>query len=421
MKSIEQVYSSCKIDTYLVYVYFLNLIKINYIRRFGLIDIKTIETFKNTHDNSMTDILVDNFYNELITPEDKMLLNLAFSKNPSQEELNAFLNKCDIEVMGGHKALMLSYFMKMHPNLEFSNYEKPRLSGLLKYFRFHNLKLISHFTRLGKALNAANIPVMILKGGAMKYLRPDLSRVMGDIDILVHDKDFPKAFKIAEALGYEHKQRDTFYAPSIDFYLKGSEENCFDLHRFIYMETGFEKRLNKHLFARAKKAKVFGVNAFIPSPEDILFLALVNLAKNLRHNTSSAGMLFTLFDCKYLIESKSDFDWDIVIENTKKTKTQIQVSFAVKFINRIIPGILPEKLQKEGLFEKEMHNYCKFVVFERFFFTDLQIKSRTLKLLKSIKSIEGIKEYVMIKPKYYLIKRTKKHPFLIKMFYDYVV
>lgn len=420
MKNLEQVYCSCKINNYIGCLHFLNLIKINYSWRLDLIDIKTLEIFKNTDDNSISDTLVNNFYDELITPEDKMLLNLAFSENPSQEDLDEFLNKCDIEVMGGNKALMLSYFMKMHPNLEFSNYVKPRLSGLLKYFRFHNLKLISHFTKLGKALNDTNIPVMILKGGAMKYLRPDLSRVMGDIDILVPNEEYFRAIEIAESLGYEHNQKN-IHSPSIDFYIKGTEENCIDVHRYINMETGFEKRINKHLFARSKKAKVFGVDALVPSNEDMLFLALINLAKNLRHNTSSAGMLFTLFDCKFLIETKPDFNWDIIIENSKKTKTQIQISFAIKFINRIVPGILPEKLQKEGLFEKEMNNYCRFVVFERFFFPDLQIKSRTLKLFESIKSIKGIREYIEVKPKYYLIKRTMKYPSLIRIFFDYVV
>lgn len=387
-----------------------------------MIDVKTKDLAKDAENtNSILEILLDSMCQSLITPEDKMLLDITFSKSSSQADLNDFFKKCDIEVMGGNKAIMLSYLMKMRPELEFSRYEQPRLSGLLKYFRFHNLKLIAHYTKLGKALNAANIPVMILKGGAMKYLRPELSRVMGDIDILVPFNDLYKTCKIAESIGYEFSKKNIHKAHSVDLHQNNNKEGCIDVHRYICMNTGFEERINKDLFARATKAKVFGVESLVPAFEDMLFLTLVNLAKNLRENTSSAGTLFTLFDCKFLIENKPDFNWNIVIENAKKTKTQPHILFAIKFLNKIVPGILPENLQEENLFKKEMYKYCKIVMFERFFYFDLQTKSRSIKILNSVGSFKAIKEYLIIKPKYYILKKIIKTPFLINMFFDFAV
>ncbi|MGN1153328.1 MAG: hypothetical protein ACI4S3_04810, partial [Candidatus Gastranaerophilaceae bacterium] len=89
--------------------------------------------------NSVIKRLTDTFSNEFLSEKDKMLLELTFSKNPTQKDLDEFLKKWDIEATGSNKSLMLAYFMKLHPQLKFTNYELLRLNGLLKFFRFANL------------------------------------------------------------------------------------------------------------------------------------------------------------------------------------------------------------------------------------------------------------------------------------------
>ena len=245
---------------------------------------KEIEDIKNSGylstKCSITDALIENFYNEILKDNEKELLQFIFSTNPTQEKLDELMNDWDIEVKGSAKSLMLSYMLKIHPYLKFNQYNEPRLKGLLNYFRFHNLKVIAHFTKIGKVLNKNNITPMILKGIAMKYLRPDLPRVMGDSDILVHDRDFLKSAKLAEPLGYWWEKVDIH---SIDLHPIGSEAGAVDVHRFIYMETGSERKLLPGLFKRSKEINAFGVKCLIPSNEDMLFIALVNLARNLRN------------------------------------------------------------------------------------------------------------------------------------------
>lgn len=388
------------------------------------IDNKTLEEININGDVNhglIADELLNKFCQEILTPQDKLLLNLAFSPSPSQEDLDKLLLNWDIEAVLGNKNLLLSYFMKRHPDLKFSEYEKPRLKGLLNFFKFHNLKIITHFAKVGKALNAAGIPVMILKGGAMKYLRPDLPRSMGDIDILVPENHFADVANISKTLGYEFYEPNIQESNAIDLHLPGSDEGTVDIHKYIYMGTGKERNWTRSLFSRASEEKIFGVDALIPSTEDLFFLALINLAKNLREKTSSSGILFTLFDCKFWLESKPDFDWAIVIGNAKKTHTSVQMSFAIEFMNKIVPGLLPEKIVKDKFFQKEMENYCKLVMFKRFFFPDFQEKSREIKLFDAVKSPGGFIEYMKIKPKYYFLKQIKGYPLFIKMFYDFVV
>ena len=74
-------------------------------------------------------------------------------------------------------------------------------------------------------------------------------------------------------------------------------------------------------------------------------ITLINLSYNLREHKTHANLLYAIFDCKYLIENKQDFDWNIVIENTKLTKAEVQINLAMKFINKISTNILPKELQ----------------------------------------------------------------------------
>jgi hypothetical protein len=357
--------------------------------------------------------LIEAFYNELVSQEDQKLLELAFAKKINQEQLDNFLKDWDIEKYGEGKSMMLSYVMKTNPQLKFSNYEKPRLEGLLKYHRFHNLKLISHYNKIVKALNQENIFPMILKGGAMKHIRPDLSRSMGDIDILILEADLEKSREICKNLGYEEEVHNH----SIDLHLPNSKAGTVDIHKYIDLETDYNKDFLKDLFSRGKKEKIFGSEAFIPCFEDLLFLGMINLARNLNNKTSLGGILYSLFDFKYLIENKTDFDWDLVLKNIAATKTHIQALLAIKFVNRIIPEILPKSLINNNKINKKFTKYCDRIAFNHFFFNDFRQKYKHLNIRDAVKNFENMKYYLVKKPQYFLVKRVvKKSHFLMKTF-----
>ncbi|MBU6339206.1 MAG: nucleotidyltransferase family protein [Rickettsiales bacterium] len=375
--------------------------------------INTSDIIKNYTKDTASSI-IEVFYNELVSKEDQKLLELAFAKKIEQENLDNFLKDWDIEKYGEGKSLMLSYVMKTNPQLKFSNYEKPRLEGLLKYHRFRNLKLISHYNKIVKVLNQENIFPMILKGGAMKHIRPEFSRAMGDIDILIlEEAEITKAREICKNLGYVEEIPDDH---SIDLHLPNSEEGTVDIHRYIDLETNYDKSFSKDLFLRAKKEDVFGCEAFVPCFEDLLFLGMINLARNLNNKTSLQGILYSLFDFKYLSESK-DFNWDLVLQNIVKTNTYAQALLAMKFINKIIPKTLPEYLLNNKTINKKFNRHCDYIIFHHFYFNDFRKICKKLSIKKAVKSLENMKDYVSKKPKYFLLKRIiRKNHILIKIF-----
>lgn len=359
--------------------------------------------------------IVEAFYNDLVSSEDQRLIDLAFTKKIEQSQLDQFLNDWDIEKFSGAKSLMLSYVMKTSPDLKFSTYEKPRLEGLLKYHRFNNLRLISHYAKVVRALNEHDIFPMIFKGGAMKHIRPDLPRAMGDIDILIpEESEFAKAREICKDLGYIEEIPD---GHSIDLHLPNSTEGTVDMHKYIPLETDYDKSFMQDLFARAKKEKVLGAQSFVPCYEDLMFLGMINLARNLNNKTSLDGILYSLFDFKYLTQNKSDFNWDLVLQNIVKTKTYAQALLAMKFINKIIPEMLPESLLKHNSINRKFIRHCDNIIFHHYYFNDFKKVGKKLSIKNAFKNLENMKYYLDKKPKYFLLKRViRKSPILIRIF-----
>ncbi|MDR2726961.1 MAG: glycosyltransferase, partial [Deltaproteobacteria bacterium] len=168
---------------------------------------------------------------QYVSPADRALLDTVFAAEPTQAMLDECLRVCDIEEIGAHKSLMFSYLMREHPELRFSEYAAPRLRGLISYFRFANVDTLRHFSRIGKALNAAGIPMLIFKGAAMKILRPDLSRPMGDVDILIPPERMNEAVSLCRKLGYHDARDGALHAVCIR---AADGKDAVDIHQAVF-------------------------------------------------------------------------------------------------------------------------------------------------------------------------------------------
>ncbi len=346
---------------------------------------------------------VDYYYDHLVSKNDQDLLNLAFCENITQKQLDDFLSTWDIEAEGGAKALLLAYVMKHHPDLTFNEYTGPRLKGVLNFHRFENLSLVSHYTKIVHELNKNNIIPMIMKGGAMKHLRPELPRHMGDIDILIFgDADFQKAKKIITDMGYEYEDNKH----SIDLHTPGSKAGVLDIHRFIEIESKYNRgKLVREFKKRARLTNIFGTKTYLPCVEDILFISMVNLVKNIRNNTSIQGILFTLFDFEYLEHCTPDFDWNIIINNIRTTNAYPQMLIAIEFANRLVPGILPDFVAHD----KKMNHYATQFFNRDIFYTKYVREIREKSGETKLRNVHSFKQFL----EYLDIKLTKQFRFFI--------
>ena len=240
--------------------------------------------------------LVTKLYGTHLSARDQHLLDFRFAKAPTQAMLDDCLEQCDIEALGGAKSILLAYARREHPELIFSDYAGPRIDGLIHYFHFANTKTLAHFSRIGKALNRAGIPLLLFKGAAMRALRPELPRPMGDSDILIPAERIGEATRIGEGLGYLHSREESKHA--VDFHTE--RESAVDVHHAIFDPDRDYAAFHAGLFARATPARAFGVDILMPSREDLCFLVMANLTKNLREHTNLHSIYFSLEDCAWL-------------------------------------------------------------------------------------------------------------------------
>ena len=282
---------------------------------------------------------LEHLIQDALTDGDILLLQLSLAGHPSQERLDTFLDGWDLDTAPMTEAVLLSYLLKMHPELQGPESLLPRLNGLLSYCRFQYLRLVGQFGTYCHALGAEGIPFLVMKGGAMKSLRPDFPRWMGDIDILVPEKDFRKAVRIAAGQGF------TLFHSAHSVDLKKDGRNVLDLHHFVMMHTGREKAANPGFFARATPTRVFSVEAMMPCREDLLFMTLVNLARNLAGGTCKDSILYSFFDVRFLLEAEEGrrFDWKLVRDNAELTGSAALLAVAGQFLNAVVPALIPEE------------------------------------------------------------------------------
>jgi hypothetical protein len=295
--------------------------------------------------------LVKRLYEQYVGKNERALLDFIFCGPHTQARLDACLQNCDIEALGAHKTLMLSYVMQENPDLVFPGHAGPRVKGLIDFYRFKNLRILAHCSRIGRTLNEAGIPLLLFKGAAMKSLRPNLPRHMGDVDMLIPAKRMAEALRLCEGIGYYDGR--TGAPHSVDLHTKG-DRNTVDLHRAVFESKRDLGAFHKNLFARARERKAFGMRALIPAREDLFFLTLANLVRNLRGHTSPHSVFYALSDCQFLRASAAEpFDWEIVRADARETGREPDMTFAARFVEAMAPDLLSE-LTRQFPLTKEM-------------------------------------------------------------------
>ena len=111
---------------------------------------------------------------------------MLFSTYVSPDEKIAFSKDLDIEKEPMEFNLMLAHLCHRHGVQGIPSAIIPRIRGVARFYLFKNAALFSSFCRLQHILNQAGIPLLLLKGAAIKAIYdPDASRCLADIDFAV--------------------------------------------------------------------------------------------------------------------------------------------------------------------------------------------------------------------------------------------
>ncbi|MEK6677062.1 MAG: nucleotidyltransferase family protein [Planctomycetota bacterium] len=214
-----------------------------------------------------------------------------------------------------------------------------------------NLHISGEMEPILAALEEAVIPVMLLKGFALRldiYPRPDL-RPMGDVDVLIQSRDLLRAFEVLNRLGCQggtDLAGDNLFPQfhnEVEFFTPGVRPIRIDLHVRPFRSLRVSQLMpDSALWEHAERRNLGRLTVLIPSPT-LMFLHLA--AHAAFHGFSR---LVWLYDIVRLIDLQGDrIDWALVIRRAKEWGLVLPVREAIARIHDQFGELFPPHIQGE--------------------------------------------------------------------------
>ena len=276
-----------------------------------------------------------------LSQKEEYLLKLYVSKNVKKNEVYNLLYGFDynIEKETLFFNFLLAHLFQNNPDIKIPKDIEPRLKGVLRWFQYRNVLLLSGLKQLVVGLNDNDIPLLFMKGCAMKILEPDKSRMMFDVDCAVDIDKFDKAIKISEKLGFKI---NAIYRNATE--IKKRDIQKIDIHKQITKGEVDTKNTDKKIFERALKFSFYGSKVLIPKAEDMIFLLLTNGYDNIIYFQPFYKNVSWLFDVVYILRSNNNIDWNIIVTDAKETGTLAQLKIMFELINHFLPNTIPNTI-----------------------------------------------------------------------------
>lgn len=218
-----------------------------------------------------------------------------------------------------------------------------RMAGLYRRNWYRNQIVITQGRAVLAALAAAGIARLVLKGGACFAVDPDSIAVRGvtDLDVMVPWPRAREAIAIIEGLGWRAADRRARAAlPDMlathNAMLFRGPATDIDLHwRPLPPQVMAADRCD--LWARARPAKLGGIDVRVPAPEDGVIHVLMHAAL-----WNAAPRLDWAIDVAAAIRREGDrFDWTYVRDRARDLRAELIVARYLDALTRVAPIAIP--------------------------------------------------------------------------------
>lgn len=280
---------------------------------------------------------------EINSPEIQLLLSLARTDIKSQTAnaidnlLQQDINWAElIKLANQHKVMPLVYqsLKNTCPNAVPQNILDDLQIFSEKNLR-RNLLLTSELFKLLDLFKKHQIPTIAFKGPvftASAYGNLALREIL-DLDILVHESDFPKATNLLISQGYwlrvqvpweHHFERNNLYT--------------LDLHRDIVPKHLSCFSSSNYLWEHIEPFSLAGIDVFTLSLETCLIVLCLNGTKECWRS------LNRICDVAELLRSHPNIDWEEVIAKTNKLRCKRLVLISILLASNFLEIRLPETI-----------------------------------------------------------------------------
>jgi hypothetical protein len=215
----------------------------------------------------------------------------------------------------------------------------------------HNMKIYGELGKILKALQDAEIKVMILKGAAIAetaYQNMAL-RPIGDIDLLVQEKDFLKIKNELVNLGYEPVESLPRLTPTEAVeYAHYFEQVRFFNEDGMLIETHFRlvnmgiPKVEEMVWQNAVTLKIVGGDALIPSAEDSLLYLCIHA------NQHNYCMIRLFCDIAELLNRHLEkINWRYFLNIVKQRRLECSIYYTLYFTNQLLGTEIPRDILTE--------------------------------------------------------------------------
>lgn len=280
-------------------------------------------------------MMIQEYY--MIGKKEIYLLQMIFrSREYTEENLSVLLDGMDIDSEKMEYLLMLALLGKMHGWLYFPYEIQPRLEGIYRAERFHNIFGIPWLKEKLLLLSEKGIPMMFLKGMAMRsYYAPGFVRQMSDFDLAVPAEQFEEAQTVL--LESEHdieKGAAALHAQHIE-----KQGKTIDLHQWIFKTCG---GMTAGLWEKSVRINFYGVSVHVLNPVDMFIHIIDCKTRDVIKNIQTDRKMKWMFDTLSVIETagRDNWNWEDVAVRAKELGSFNYLKFLLPFFSEVFPDIL---------------------------------------------------------------------------------
>ena len=213
----------------------------------------------------------------------------------------------------------------------------PRLQGVRKLFQVKNMALMSRALKLMGVIQEAGIPMLVMRGGALRMeLLPDVPQKMTDVDVVVPKDRFAECLQVLKEGGCNV---DGYWSHSVD--VSVGDEPCIDVHWCMFKSNVHSDEPTDRIRQRGRQVTKSGVTFCVPSPEDTFLNILTNAASNYIMLQNSKGSVSWLADCIDLSENY-ELSYATIVDRACEYDVLPELSIAVALMGYLLPGYFSE-------------------------------------------------------------------------------
>lgn len=292
---------------------------------------------------------------------DERLIRLVLSDDAGQQTLDAFLQNWDLEHEGSRSGLILAIFKQQHPELDFHMYSGPRLDGLVNYFRFKNLSMLSEAARIAKDNRSRGKDYAVSGNCAMRLRVPQNPRFSTELAVLD-----------SAAL------RKSIYKPMADMIL-----------------------------SRASEVELSGTKINVISAEDLFAMRMYDFGMSVAYVWGYECEEQLVCDLYYILLTDESFDWNTVVSYSRLKPVRKVASYVLTLLDTFHPGIVPSEVLGKVIGLADSYNWKLCADFK----SDVVLPAF---IQRSDRTIKGAKRLVVVL-KFKILKRLQGHPALIRL------